>query len=247
MKKILSLAIAVALAAALTACGGSSQPGTSSTPPQNTQEPATQEPVVQAPDTQEPEETPAESNSKILVAYFSRAENIEFDPNVDATTSSSINISGEAADGNAKLLAEMVQTAAGGDLFSIQTMNKYPSAYRATTDQAKTEQNDNARPELSTHVEDMDAYDIVVLIYPNWWGGLPMPVYTFLEEYDFDGKTILPLCTHEGSGLSRTESEIADACPGATVLEGLDVRGSNAANASADVEDWITASGIFGN
>ena len=245
MRKILSLTISAALVLALTACGSSSQPGTSSSLPQNPQEPVVQEPVTQAPDTQEPDETPIESGNKVLVAYFSRAENIEFDPSVDATTSSSINLSGDAADGNAKLLAEMAQTATGGDLFSIQTVNKYPTAYRATTDQAKTEQYDNARPELSTHVEDMDTYDTIVLIYPNWWGGLPMPVYTFLGEYDFDGKTILPLCTHGGSGLSQTEREIADACPGAMVLEGLAVRGSNAASAETDVVDWINVSGIL--
>jgi flavodoxin len=118
-------------------------------------------------------------------------------------------------------------------------VDKYPSGYRDTTDQAKTEQNKETRPALSTHIDNMDDYDTVILIYPNWWGGLPMPVLTFLEEYDFTGKTILPLCTHEGSGLGSTEKEIADACPQATVSEGLAVRGGKAADAKSDVEEWL--------
>jgi flavodoxin len=85
----------------------------------------------------------------------------------------------------------------------------------------------------------MDDYNTVILIYPNWWGGLPMPVVTFLEEYDFTGKNILPLCTHEGSGLGSTEKEIAAACPQATMSEGLAVRGGNAADAQSDVEEWL--------
>lgn len=254
MKKQLSILIlSLLLIIGMTACGASTQEQ------ENTVDTSAESQNVQksedtdAQESQEsgdassqaPDETPTESGGKILVVYFSRADNIVFDPDVDAVTSASINLDGETVSGNAKLLADMAQAATGGEIFSIQTVEKYPSAYRATTDQANTEQADNARPELATHVEDMDAVDTVVLIYPNWWGGLPMPVYTFLEEYDFTGKTILPLCTHEGSGLSRTESALADACPGATVLKGLAVRGGSATSASADVEEWITASGIL--
>jgi flavodoxin len=179
------------------------------------------------------------STTSILIAYFSRADNIVFDPNIDAVTSASINLNGSEVSGNAELLAQMAETVTGGDIFSIETVNKYPSGYRDTTDQAKTEQNEETRPELSTHIDNMDDYNTVILIYPNWWGGLPMPVLTFLEEYDFTGKTILPLCTHEGSGLGSTEKEIADACPQATVSEGLAVRGGKAAGAQSDVEEWL--------
>jgi flavodoxin len=133
----------------------------------------------------------------------------------------------------------MAETVTGGDIFSIETVDKYPSGYRDTTDQANTEQNEGTRPELSTHIDNMDDYNTVILIYPNWWGGLPMPVVTFLEEYDFTGKNILPLCTHEGSGLGSTEKEIAAACPQATMSEGLAVRGGNAADAQSDVEEWL--------
>ena len=93
--------------------------------------------------------------------------------------------------------------------------------------------------------ENMDAYDTIVLIYPNWWGTLPQPVFPFLEEYDFSGKTILPLCTHEGSRLGRSESDIAFICPDARPLDGLSVKGSDAGSAQAEVEEWIIGSGIL--
>ena len=185
------------------------------------------------------------SGGKTLIAWFSRANNIDFDPNVDATTSASINLIGGNAVGNAKLLADMVQAAVGGDEFAIETAEKYPSAYRATTNQARTEQSAQARPELSTHVSNWEDYDTVILIYPCWWSGLPMPVYTFLEEYDFTGKTVLPLCTHEGSGMGSTQRELEDACPGATVLTGLAVRGGSVSGAAANVENWLHDAGIF--
>ena len=186
-----------------------------------------------------------EAESNILIAYFSRVGNMNFDENIDAVTSASVNMDGSNVSGNTQLLAEMAQKMTGGDLFFIETVEKYPAEYRGTTDQAKTEQNDDARPELSSHVENMDAYDTIVLIYPNWWGTLPQSVFTFLEEYDFSGKTILPLCTHEGSRLGRSESDIASLCPGARLLDGLSVRGADAGSAQTEVEEWISNSGIL--
>ena len=183
--------------------------------------------------------------SSILVAYFSRVGNTEWEEGVDAITSSSLNVEDGAFFGNAQLLAQMAQRTTGGDLFLIRTAESYPSEYRDTTDAALAEQRNNARPELASHVENMEAYDTIVLIYPNWWGTLPMPLFTFLEEYDFSGKTILPLCTHEGSRMGSSERDIAQLCPDATLLEGLSVRGSSAASAQADVEAWINASGIL--
>lgn len=186
-----------------------------------------------------------EAESDILIAYFSRVGNINFDENIDAVTSASVNMDGSNVSGNAQLLAEMAQKVTGGDLFFIETVEKYPADYRGTTDQAKTEQNDDVRPELSSHVENMDAYNTVILIYPNWWGTLPPPVFTFLEEYDFSGKTILPLCTHEGSRLGRSESDIASICPDARLFDGLSVKGSDAGSAQTEVEEWINSSGIL--
>lgn len=139
----------------------------------------------------------------------------------------------------------MAQEATGGDLFLIQCEDTYPSDYRETTDVAADEQKDNARPALASHVENMDSYDTIVLIYPNWWGDLPMPLYSFLEEYNFSGKTILPLCTHEGSRMGGSEKTIASLCPDATLLNGFAVRGRDAASAQNDVETWINQSGIL--
>ncbi|MCM1194255.1 MAG: flavodoxin [Acetatifactor muris] len=178
--------------------------------------------------------------SNILVAYFSRAGNMEFEEGVDAVTSASVNQGGDDISGNAQLLAQMAQEVTGGDLFFIETVEKYPAAYRDTTDQAKEEQDHDARPKLASHVEDMDDYDTIILIYPNWWGTLPQPVFTFLEEYDFSGKTIWPLCSHEGSGLGRSEGDIAELAPDAELAEGLAVRGSSAASSQADVEAWLS-------
>lgn len=184
-------------------------------------------------------------NSNILVAYFSRVGNTEWEDNVDAVTSASLNVENGEFVGNAEYLAKMAAEVTGGDLFLIQTEETYPSDYRETTDVATVEQSNNARPALASHVDNMDQYDTVVLIYPNWWGTLPMPLYTFLEEYDFAGKTILPLCTHEGSRMGNSVGAIATICPDAVLLDGLDVRGSAASSAQFDVETWISNSGIL--
>ena len=111
--------------------------------------------------------------------------------------------------------------------------------YRDTTDLAKEEQNNGERPALSSHVENMSQYDVVFLGYPNWWGTLPQAVMTFLEEYDFNGKTIAPFCSHGGSRLGRGPQDIAALCPGAELLDGLAVSGSAVSGAQADVQEWL--------
>ena len=169
-----------------------------------------------------------DGKSKTLVAYYSRAG--------QNYVSGAIK---NLPQGNASVLARFAAAATGGDLFEIETVKRYPADYYACTDEAQTEKRANARPELAAHVENMDAYDTVVLVYPNWWGTMPMPVYTFLEEHDLADKTILPLCTHEGSGLSDTERDIARTCPDATVGRGLAVTGSRAAHSEGDVRAWL--------
>ncbi|MBD5535983.1 MAG: hypothetical protein HDQ99_10065 [Lachnospiraceae bacterium] len=143
-------------------------------------QPVAEEPGVGA-ETEAPENTvdgvgaagaEEETGSNILIAYFSRVGNMDFDEDIDAVTSASVNMDGSNVSGNAQLLAEMAQEATGGDLFFIETVEKYPAEYRGTTDQAKTEQNDDARPELSSHVENMDVYDTVILIYAGGIIGL---------------------------------------------------------------------------
>ena len=184
-------------------------------------------------------------SSNILVAYFSRVGNTVWEDGVDAVTSASLNVIEGEFFGNAQLLAKAAQTVTGGDLFLIQTVDTYPSDYRETTNVAADEQSDDTRPALASHVDNMEQYDTIVLIYPNWWGTLPQPLVTFLEEYDFSGKMILPLCTHEGSRMGSSERAIASLCPDAVLLDGLSVRGGNAASAQSDVETWINDSGIL--
>ena len=172
---------------------------------------------------------------KCLIAYFSREGNNY--------------VSGKIVNlpvGNTKVVADMIRGIIGGDLFRIDTVRSYPRDYTATTNVAKKELNDNARPELSSHVENMASYNVIFLGYPSWWGTMPMPVFTFLEEYDFSGKTIVPFCTHEGSGLGRSENDIAKLCPKATLLKGLAIQGSRVSAAKNDVADWLNKTGIIG-
>ncbi len=260
MKRVILAVFAILLAFALSSCGSGNVPSeiSSAAPtlsvvqePSETPVPSEAEIPFSTPESEassepsagselESEAAPTEDpSSHTLVAYFSRMGNMNFDENVDAITSASVNLIDGEYLGNAQLLAQMAQEAIGGDLFFIETVEKYPAGYRDTTNLANDEKSADIRPELASHVENMDNYDTVVLIYPNWWGGLPQAVKTFLEEYDFSGKTIYPLCTHEGSGLSNTENDIGSFCPGATVSEGLSVQGGSAADARDSVTEWL--------
>ena len=167
-------------------------------------------------------------DKKCLVAYYSRkGQNY---------------VSGKIVDlkvGNAEVVAKMIQKKTGGDLFPIESVTAYPKDYTETTDVARNELRAKARPKLTGRVENMKAYDVIFLGYPNWWGTMPMPVYTFLESYDYSGKTIVPFCTHEGSGMGHSEKDIAKACPKSTVLEGLAIHGTSASSAESKVSSWI--------
>lgn len=169
-----------------------------------------------------------ESSGKSIVVYFSRAENIKFDPDVDAVTSASINLDESGTPvGNMRLLAEYIGEETGAVVFSIWTADLYPTAYKDTTDLAAEEKSANARPELTSHIDNMDDYDVIYLGYPIWWDTLPMPVASFLEEYDFTGKTIIPFASHEGSGLGSGVSMIKELCPDAEVLDGFAIKGGD--------------------
>ena len=172
--------------------------------------------------------------AKILVAYFSRAGNNYVNGKI-------VNL----PVGNTEVAAKMIQKMTGCDLFKIEAVNPYPKDYNETTNIAQKEQDDNARPELTAHVENMDTYDVIILGYPSWYGTFPMAVFTFLEEYDFSGKTILPFCTHEGSGMGRSESDIKKLCPNAKVLSGLPIKGSGVQGAEKAVSQWLEKSGIL--
>ena len=157
-----------------------------------------------------------EEDSKTLIAYFSRV-------------------------GNTQYIATLIQRATGGDLFLIETEEKYPADYDATNRQGAKESTENSRPKLASHIENMDEYDTVYLGFPNWYYGMPMAVYSFLEEYDFSGKTMIPFVTSGGSGFSDAISEIQSIQSDATVLsEGYKVTHSKVSDVTfEDIEEWI--------
>ncbi len=149
--------------------------------------------------------------------------------------------------GNTEVLARIIQNITKCDLIKIQTVRTYPDDYTKATEVAREEQQGNARPELIKIAKDIGFFDVIYLGYPIWWGTMPMAVHTLLETYDFSGKTIAPFCTHEGSGLGRSEQDINRLCPMASVLPGLAVRGGNTANADREVARWLREIGLMPN
>ena len=140
--------------------------------------------------------------------------------------------------GNTEKAARMLADLTGGDLFQIRQAQPYSDDYRTCVDQARIDWQQGARPEVLDLPDDLDGYDQIYLGYPNYCGTMPMAVYTFLEHYDFTGKTIHPFCTHEGSGLSNTERDIQKAAPEAGVVRGLAIHGSHVDSAKATLEAW---------
>jgi flavodoxin len=141
--------------------------------------------------------------------------------------------------GNTRVIAKQIHDNVGGDIFEIVTIDPYPSDYDEVVEQAGKELRARYRPKLKTKVGDMKSYDVVFVGYPNWWGTIPMPVATFLSEYDFSGKTIIPFCTNEGSRLGRSVTDIKELCPQSSILDGLAVRGSDVKKAQGDVSKWL--------
>jgi flavodoxin len=168
------------------------------------------------------------TNKKCVIAYFSRkGQNYVSGGIVDLKV------------GNTEVVANMIRNKTGGVLFHIESVTAYPNNYKEATEVAKNELRAKARPKLTGHIENIGAYDVIFLGYPNWWGTMPMPVYTFLESHDFSGKTIVPFCTHEGSGMGHSEQDIVKACPKATVLKGIAIHGTSASSAESSVSSWI--------
>ena len=194
--------------------------------------------------TAEAESSEAGAQSSLLVAYFSYAENAALPDDVDASASASIQPWNGVLTGNTGVVADMIAQATGADLFSIRTVEQYPDTYDATLDQGQQEQSDGARPELATHLENLDSYDTIFLGFPNWWGDMPMAVYTFLDEVDLSGKTVIPFVTSGGSGFSNTISTIQQMEPQATVQEGLSIGASSATGAQQQVESWLSELGL---
>ena len=253
MKKLFSLILAAVMVLALAACGNSAPAESSSeeetapsngsnvqtepsTPVDDTEPSApvddTEPDSSQAGDTAQTEQT--EGGSNMLVAYFSLAGE-QYGVGV-------------IEEGNTSIIAHIIAEQTGADLFEIKPETPYPTTYQGLLEVSQQEMRDNARPEIADTVENMDDYDTIFIGYPNWWGDMPMIVYNFLERYDLSGKTIVPFCTHGGSGLSDTESTIAD-ITGGTMKDGLAIPGTTAQNdrdtAKSEVTQWLREDGFI--
>lgn len=159
------------------------------------------------------------NDGKVLIAYFSWG-------------------------GNTKGVAEEIQCQTGADLFEITLVEPYSDDYNTVLDEAQRDQNEQARPELAEHIENMDQYDTILLGYPNWWASIPMPIASFLEEYDFSGKTIVPFCSHGGGRFGQSLTAIAKLAPDATMGDGLSIHYSGGNSLSDDVAAWLETNGV---
>ena len=239
MKQILGLLLAGTMILALAACGKTDSSETISenknsvsdstkvqTDSSNSADDAEADHTAQAEQT--------EGGSNMLVAYFSLAGE-QYGVGV-------------VEEGNTSIIAHMIAEQTGADLFEIEAATPYPTSHSELLDVSRQEMANNARPEIAGTVDNMDDYDTIFIGYPNWWGDMPMIVYNFLESYDLSGKTIVPFCTHGGSGLSNTESTIAD-ITGGTMKDGFAIPGTTAQNdrdtAKSKVTDWLREDGFI--
>jgi len=175
--------------------------------------------------------------SKTLIAYFSRA-----DENYFGGAMRYVKV------GNTEIVCGIIKGLLGetrADSFRIEMKNPYSPVYMTCIDEAKKDLRSGTRPALVSLPESLDEYDTMILAYPNYWGTMPMAVVTFLEAFDFTGKTILPLCTNEGSGMGVSERDIKKYAPGAILKKGLPVTGSQAANSEGAVKKWLSANGLI--
>ena len=224
MKRLFAMVLSAAMMLSLAACGVSARTETASAGDVD----ASSETDSQSDDTAQ-----AEGGGNMLVAYFSLAGE-QYGVGV-------------IEEGNTSIIGHMIAEQTGADLFEIKAAVPYPTSHSELLDVSRQEMASNARPEIADTVDNMDSYDTIFIGYPNWWGDMPMIVYGFLESYDLSGKTIVPFCTHGGSGLSSTESTIAD-ITGGTMKDGLAIPGSTAQTdrdaARNDVARWLKENGF---
>ena len=225
MKEWTSLLLALAMALSLAACGNSGTQENTSEPPASVSGSTTEETPVPT-DTETPAEelaegeTPTtEDSSSVLIAYFSWS-------------------------GNTEQVARIIQQETGGDLFEITPATAYTDDYNELLDIAQQEQSDNARPELASQVENWERYDTIFVGYPNWWNDAPMAVYTFLESYDWDGKTLVPFNTSASGGFGRSLPGLEESAPGAAILEGISFTKRTLGDAQSEVTTWLDELGL---
>lgn len=171
--------------------------------------------------------------AKTLIAYFSHAgQNYSHGSIRNLPT------------GNTEVVAKKIHAMIDSDLFYIDTVQKYPDDHMKKIEMAKKEFSENARPALTARIENLGEYDTVILAFPNWWTTMPMALFTFLESYDFSGKTICPLITHGGSGFSNSLSDIRRLAPNARITEGLAINGDDVQDCDRTVERWLEKIGL---
>lgn len=244
MKKLLGILLSVALTFGLVACGNSNNTASSSAEEQDTnttvvsESSETESEVETETETEEPVSEP-ESTASTLVVYFSMPETTEPDNMTEEEDNSVVVIDGEVL-GNTQYVAYVIQENTGADIFRIEPATPYPTDHDTLVDLAAEEQDENARPAIAGQIENLDQYDTVFIGYPNWWGDMPMILYSFFDNYDFSGKTIIPFNTHGGSGFSNTIRTIAELEPEATVNEdGFTVSRNNVQEAESDILNWL--------
>ena len=219
MKKLFSLLLSLMLATSLAACGASNAAADDTTPPADTTDTT---PETTPEDTTAPETTPdaaPAAEGGTLIAYFSWS-------------------------GNTEQVAQTIAAQTGGELFEIQTAAPYTDDYDELLDVAQQEQAIDARPELTAQVENWDSYDTVFVGYPNWWSDAPMAIYTFLESYDFAGKTLIPFNTSASGGFGSSLDGIAQSAAGAEIAEGLALTEGDLGETESLVTEWLAALGL---
>lgn len=245
MRRWMAAALAAFMVLSLAACAGNQQEEqpASAEATEQSQSASVQEEEEPASTEQQPEE-PASSTeqpsnaqeSGVLVAYFSWADNAVIDGEVDSVASPSV-----TAPGNVQQLAQWISERTGGDLFSIQVTEPYSSDWDACLERANQERAEDARPELTASVEQLERYDTVFLGYPNWWYGVPMALLSFLEENDLSDKQVYLFCSHGTGGLASSVEQIDEALPDSTALSEnvFDVYEEDAASSQQDILAWL--------
>ena len=238
-KNKLLMVLVMVFVLSLTACGNSNQADNSNTNDIADQRNSLAEQKDFAAQEKKSEGT-VQKDGKILVAYFAVAENSD----VDAVSSASVSdVNGETK-GRMTALAEMIQEKTGGELFSVKTSVKYPGDIGKLIDYAQEEQDKDARPELTSHIDNLDDYSVIFVGFPTWWYDLPQILYSFFDEYDFSGKTIIPFNSHNGSQFSGTIETIQELEPDATVItDGFTVHESDVPGAKSDIDEWLSGLG----
>lgn len=168
---------------------------------------------------------------KILTVYFSRKGENYWNGRI-------VNLK----KGNTEIAAEFIRDAVGGDLFEVESLKEYPQDYHECTEVARDELKRGERVAVKAFPENLEDYPVIFVGYPNWWGTMPMALFTFLEHYDLKGKTVIPLCTNEGSGMGHSERDLKKICTGARVLPGLAVRGSAVTESRGEIVSWAQKS-----